>query len=439
MAEQRYTEAQQLLENILRTQKSEELLGLYLEIHLLQGISLPYEQTIEFIKLHQDHHKSLELLGHLDTTIETRLLELKIYELLGDLDHLYNKISELYLFLYERKIPRRFDEVMALRKKFFSTDFNLELKELALELDIGWGEEAEAKLREMIRESIEKSQIKNKRERLIKIENVLNGFDFNNTAKIYSHFLSLYIHGIQEKADYKKVIEVILYFDEMEFKAMTLSLLDKLELIDVARKYAEIIRKQNDFKYIYIEKYHSDLKHYFINARPVAQESKVQVPEIDLTLESPNADTSVPEWEDDSALTSDFELAENLKHLEYDITSWLNLASSFLQSDFNKSAFVCARKAKEKAENNEDFLKSCYLAIHALLKQKDYRLALDYCYEALERSEIETDLLSFYYLEAELLINLGERKSAKKVLDQITALDRDYRLSAKMLKRLNEI
>lgn len=136
---------------------------------------------------------------------------------------------------------------------------------------------------------------------------------------------------------------------------------------------------------------------------------------------------------------SDLDILENLKHLEYDLTGWLNLAVGFLQSDFPKSALYCAQSVRDLSLTDEEFLKGSYLATHALTKSGDYRLALDYCYEAIERSTIETDILAFSYLEAELLIQLGEKQAAKIVISEIQKIDTDFRLSSKMQKRLDEI
>ena len=137
MAEQRYIEAQQLVEQTMLMHKSDQLLGLYIEIHQLQDSLLPYSETVAFVKTiqEQDPHRSLDLLFKLKAkTIEVKLLEMNLYARLGALDELYKSISNFYLHLYERKIPRVFVEVQNLRRKFFTKDFKLELQEIALEL-----------------------------------------------------------------------------------------------------------------------------------------------------------------------------------------------------------------------------------------------------------------------------------------------------------------
>lgn len=439
MAEQKYLEAQQLIEHALQFQKSDELLGLFLEIHLLQGMPLPHDQTIEYINSNHDYHKSLELIQKLSVqSLESRIVEIKLYEKLGDLEELYSKISDFYIYLYERKIPRHFEEIHQLRKKYFAFDFNLDLKELLLNLDRGWNQVTENEVGRLIKDCFQKSTVKNKEERLSLIEKVITSFNFNNSAKIYWNFFTLHLNGIKEKKDYKKIIELILYFEDLEFKSLILNLLDRLGLQDIASKYADFIKVQKDYSFVHFEKYYPHLKKYLIQARPVMKEASPDREEIDLSLEEAPKESDVPEWEDE-ALDSDLELAEGLKYQEFNLSGWLNLAVGFLQSDFNKSAFTCAKKVKELATNNTDFLKGSYLAIHALMKLRDYRLALDYCYEALEKVELETDILSFYYLEVELLIQLGEKRAAKKILNNIQSIDSSYRLSAKMLKRLNEI
>lgn len=440
MAEQRYIEAQQLAEQTLPLTKSQELLGLFIEIHLQQGISLPYEITLEFINASQDTHYCLGLIKQLSRSgIESQIIEIKLIAQLGELEELHQKITAFYLFLFERKIPRRLEEVISLRKQFFSSDFNLEIKELALSADRGWSLELEIEVKRLIREVFQRPNIKNKDERLVQLEKLLASLQFNNGLRIYGHLLNLYSQGIQSTSDYKKIIEMILYFEDFDFKIITLHLMDKLNLGDIARKYAELIKKGSDYHFVLLEKYFPHLKTYFITPRQRPLESKPLLEKIDLTLAERENETTTLEWRDESASSSDIELAEGLKHLEYEIPGWLNLAVGFIQSDFNKSAFFCAKKVRSLADNDEDFLKGSYLAVHALMKLQDYRLALDYCYEAIERVAMETDFLSFSYLEVEILIQLGERKSALKILSNIQSIDNTYRLSAKMLKRLNEI
>ncbi|MFA5584197.1 MAG: hypothetical protein WDA09_08275, partial [Bacteriovoracaceae bacterium] len=163
MAEQRYIEAQQLLEKILILEKSQELLGLLIEVYLLQGASLPYDLALEFVKSNNDPHQSLEIISHLNHQgIESKVLEIQLYASLGSLNKLNEKISDFYLFLFERKIPRVFDEVISLRKKYLQNDFNLELKELALSFDRGWSQDLEKEIQKIIKDCFQKFNLKNK-------------------------------------------------------------------------------------------------------------------------------------------------------------------------------------------------------------------------------------------------------------------------------------
>src|SRR5690606_32159582 len=114
------------------------------------------------------------------------------------------KISDFYLFLFERKIPRVFDEVISLRKKYLQNDFNLELKELALSFDRGWSQDLEKEIQKIIKDCFQKFNLKNKADRLLKLEKILASNHTNNAAKIYHHLVELYNHGVGDSSDYKK-------------------------------------------------------------------------------------------------------------------------------------------------------------------------------------------------------------------------------------------
>jgi len=440
MAEQRYIEAQQLLEQTLLLQKSQELLGLLIEVYQVQGVALPYDLALEFIKANKDSHQSLEIISQLNHQgIESKVLEIKLYASIGALNKLNEKISDFYLYLFERKIPQVFDEVITIRKKYFQSDFNLELKELALSFDRGWNKELEDEIQKIIKDCFHKFNLKNKADRLLKLEKIFASYQSNNAAKIYHHLFVLYNHGIENSLDYKKLIELIIYFEDVEMKGIVLNLMDLLSLEKEAHQYADAIKKDTHYNFVHFSKYYPHLKKYFITPRSLANEVKEDLEPIDLTLDEKEKEVTITDWVDDSVVDSDAEIAEGLKYMEYDPSGWLNLAVGFIQSDFNKSALMCAKKVKEASVDEVDFLKASYLAVHALMKLQDYRIALDYCYEALEKCTLETDYLSFSYLEVELLIQLGEKASAKKVLENIHLIDSSYRLSSKMLKRLNEI
>lgn len=443
MAEQRYIEAQQLVEQTMLMHKSDQLLGLYIEIHQLQDSLLPYSETVAFVKTiqEQDPHRSLDLLFKLKAqTIEVKLLEMNLYARLGALDELYKSISNFYLYLYERKIPRIFVEVQNLRRKFFTKDFKLELQEIAVEADRGWTNDLENRINHVIQECFQSYNVKNRLEKIQQIHQVVEAFPFTNSSRIIAALLKLYLEGVKGPKDYKKLIELVLYFEEISMKAIVLNLLDKLELQSAAASYADSFKLNADYNFVLFEKYYPHLKKYFVTAKKESVQDFLQTTEIDLTLSKDIEDNDEEDVIHDMDETnSDSDILENLKHLEYDLTGWLNLSVGFLQSDFPKSAHFCAQRVRQMAMTDEDFLKGSYLATHALMKSQDYRLALDYCYEAIERSTLETDMLSFSYLEAELLIQLGEKKAAKIVISEIQKIDADFRLSSKMQKRLDEI
>ncbi len=443
MAEQRYIEAQQLVEQTMLMHKSDQLLGLYIEIHLLQDSQLPYPETVSFIKIiqEQDPHHGLDLLFKLNAqTVEVKILELNLYARLGALDELYKSISNFYLYLYERKIPRVFINVQELRKKYFSSDFKLELQEIALEADRGWTTDLESRINRIIQDCFQSYNVKNRTDKIQQLYQIIEAFPFNNGSRITASLLKLYLEGIKEAKDYKKLIELVLYFEDISMKAIVLNLLDKLGLESASASYADSFKLNTDYNFVLFEKYYPHLKKYFVTAKKEVIKEFLPTTEIDLTLSGVNED-----YDGDNLIhevdesNSDSDILDNLKHLEYDLTGWLNLSVSFIQSDFPKSALFCAQCVRDLATTDEEFLKGSYLATHALMKSHDYRLALDYCYEAIERSVLETDMLSFSYLEAELLIQLGEKRAAKIVISEIQKIDADYRLSSKMQKRLDEI
>ena len=82
---------------------------------------------------------------------------MKLAEKRGHIRELHDLISEFHLRLFERSLPCVPEVVTQLVQKYFKTDFQLQLQELALTLLRKDIESAEAKIIKLILEAYEKS------------------------------------------------------------------------------------------------------------------------------------------------------------------------------------------------------------------------------------------------------------------------------------------
>ncbi len=446
LVEQKFFEAQKLIEASLTqgTHSRHHLLLLLFESLFLQQKEIPPELLIdlaekEFELRHFD--RSLELLNKIKLSqFETRVLKIKfsIAQERGQIKILYDLVSDHLLRLFEKQIPHIPDWIRSVIDKYFRDDFNILIKILAIELAVNHLEKAEELLRELILSSVERSSPKVLNNRLLALCDILKS-SIKGHLDIYYSLCLIHTSGIQEKAQYKKIIEMIIYFDDFKFQVMVLDLLNKIELKSEAEELAQAIRKNTHYSYVYLDKYFPHLKRYFFKPQTsvITPEQKLPTPDIELTEKY---------W---SSVVTTWEIAEEpeevetyihlLKHTEFSVEQLCDIAVGFLQAEVPRAALAAAERALQSSSNRSDFLKASYLKISALFLLKDFRVVIDTCLNALEKVESTADLLSFLYAQGEAYIRMGLANDARIILKQIIKIDSSYRLAKERLEKLNEI
>src|SRR5690606_24123183 len=92
--------------------------------------------------------------------------------------------------------------------------------------------------------------------------------------------------GIQSQNDYKRVVEMVIYFDDFVFQVLVLDLLHKLELNEIAGNFAKEIKQNPEYSFVYFDKYFPHLKKFFVKERKETPSNEAQKDlHVDLTLE----------------------------------------------------------------------------------------------------------------------------------------------------------
>jgi tetratricopeptide (TPR) repeat protein len=257
--------------------------------------------------------------------------------------------------------------------------------------------------------------------------------------EIYKNFISILANGVQEKKDFKKITEIVIFTEDFKLQALILNLLLKEGLDEVAKDLAQEMRQNKEYNYVYLDKYLPQLKSFFFqpavkNLIPVAR----LLTDSDLKLEKASpyqqAEEETMEISDEEEL-----LSQLLKHQSFSSNELLDIAVSFVQAEFYKAALKAAEMAFSLTEEVEIRLKANYLKVTCLLKTGDYRAALDVSLGALSYSITQNDILSFLYSQAEAHLKLKEYKDAKRILKKILIIDANYRMTKERLERLDAI
>jgi len=452
LAEAKFVEVQQIIEQSLNqnleSQNLESLLELYFDCLKAQKKYRPVDKLIKLIEIKietnsEDIQKWLDQFNQTELQkYQFEILNLKInyYHRRGRLDDLYNSVRDFQNYLYEFRIPLVPPQIRELIQKYFPQDFHLKVQSLALDLLRMDLISAESKLKELIFNSLINQTEKEAKNKLNLIVTVLNTLPLLYQLDIYRNFCLLLMEGIKSKKDLKKIIECIIYIDEFKLQVMILKLLLKLNLEDVAASYIHVIKSNVAYDFVFLDKYFPDLKIYFVNAR-TQKTSEVKEESIDLTLnekKDPFLDFEVSELENE-LLEHENLLTKLIKVQEFESDTLLDLAVNFLQSDLNKTAIETIRLVFEKSNDRQTKLKAHYLLATAYLKSNDYRAALDCCLVAMEMAESQNDILSFLYGQAEAYLKMRDNINAKKVLEKIISIDRNYRLAKEKLEMLDAI
>lgn len=449
MAESKFVEAQKAAELILNQSKGSEtteLLELYFDSLKSQSKPLPRELVFQLIEklLPEKTDDANEWLMQIDKEVFSDkqrmiLIKIRIAELKGKTEELYHLISEYQILRYEAHEPNIPLIIQSLSKKYFPNDFHLQLQLLALDLlrmDLGTSEKL---IKDLILSCFEKSSAKGTKLKLNLLYEVLQSVPALQHLELYKNFCLFISNGHIDKKDYKKIIEMIIYMEDFKFQALVLNLLVSENLDDVAIDYAQDIRKNKDYNYVYLDKYLPHLKTFFFQKPEIKiKESLPLINETDLKTDKPIIHQF---YEEILAEVSEEEilLAHLLKHQNFSTIELLEIAISFMQSEFYLAAYKASDLAFASTDVAELKLKACYLKVTCLLKTGDYRAALDLSLTALNLSITQNDILSFLYSQAEAHLKLKEYKHAKNVLKKILSIDASYRMTKERLERLNAI
>ncbi|MFP5386491.1 MAG: tetratricopeptide repeat protein [Bacteriovoracia bacterium] len=445
MAEQKFAEVQLLIEVqlSLNSDSRHELLLLYLEALDSQDKSMPTLLALELAELESQlkHHEMvLKLISSIrNEKYFQRLskLRIKAAEDKGKMDQLYSLISEFYIHQYEKQIPSIPVWVSELTQKYYKNDFNLKLKELAITLLLKDLKKSETIVKELLISCVEKSSPRGLKEKIEAVADVLQSTEGKGPLEIYQNFCLLSTLGITEKTDYKKIIEMIIYFEDFKFQVLTLNLLHSLNLSEEAVQYSSSVRENKEYNFVYLDKYFTELKPYFVEVRARKDNQvQAQVPTPDLTLTDDYKQEIFNSFQEIEEYDEEKNFLHMLKYQTYTSDQLCDLAVSFLQSDMPRVALKASELAISSAANDIEYLKGCYLKLTCLLQTGDYRAALDTSLQALEKAKSRDDVLSFLYGQAEAHIRLNQKREAKRILAKVLSIDSEYRMAKERLEKL---
>ncbi len=449
MAELKLSEAEVYSYALIHQEKTperREVLSLYLEILLQQKKSLPPECVLELVELemNQNLDQAITWFSHL-TESETKkyrrqfqLINIQISAAKGRIDTLHTQISNFQLYLYEKRVPAVPDLINNLINKYFKKDFHLNLQRLSLSLMLHDLKGSELILKDLILSSIERASPKGIKEKLGLIVKILEANSDKGFLDIYRQLCVLMCEGIQDRKDYKKLAELVIYFDDFKFQAIILDFIHQSQLTDMAAEYSVDIRSNPEYDFVFFEKYFSHLKSYFVSPREKVRTEEFVMPEIDLELEDDiPKNSSTPHIAD--RLDEEAALINLFKYQNYSANDLLEIAVSFLQSELPQVALKASELAIEVSGDERTLLKSTYLKLTCLLLLGDNRTALEMAITARGLARTQDDILSFMYGEAEAYMRLSRFKECKKILLKIMTIDADYRLTRERLEKLDEI
>lgn len=445
MAEENFSSAEQALEvaliSALPASRS-ELISIYLENLIHQKKSLPDHLVSEVIHLlwEKNSELALSIYDHsspsLKSSNDSRVLffRMKLAEKRGHIQELHDLISDYHLHLFERSLPFVPPFVNELVQKFFRVDFQLRLQGLALTLLRKDLKSAETQIQNLILEAHEKSSPKILREKLTALHNVLVSQTEKGILEIYQSFLSILVHGFQDKKDFKRLAEAVIYLDDFRFNVMLMQILGGNGYSELATSYAHELADHKNYDFVYIAKHFPDLKKYFVSiTQPIARATSWETPDLSLDEEVENdlVLSDLPDRFEDEEI-----LVHLVKNQEFSEESLLDLSVSFIQSELPRVAHAAAMIVHERSQDNRIKLKAAYLALTSLLQSGDYRRAVDLALESMKLVDTTDDLLSFLYCEAEAYLRLEMKSEARQVLKKILSIDSRYRMARERLERL---
>ncbi|GEM_PF-2494481 len=450
MAEQKFFEVQRAVELQLTVNSGArgELIGLYVESLKAQSKNVPLEILIEFAQVesqNNNHDAVISLLSDFNVQEINKNFKLinqllfNALDIKGRVSELYQLISEFLLHQYETRNPSIPDFVAKAIAKYFKHDFYLKLKILAISLMLQDLKKAYSLTEELIYDCFEHPSPKGGSGKLKLIEEVLKTETAMGPLEIYQSLCRISSSGIDDKGDYKRLVEMVIYFDDFKMQTLVLNLMHQLGLFQESELYAEVLKKNRRYSFVYFDKYFPSLKKYFLKipAQNIAEEKTeflIQKEErLDSLIGNERGQEITREYVEKEDVNSYLQF---LKYQDLDVNQLCDLATSFLQSEMPIVALKASELIIEKCTGDKIFLKGAYLKLTSLLQMKDYRAALDICLLALSKAQTQNDVLSFMYGQAEALTRLHMHKEARLVLSRILSIDSDYRLAKERLDKL---
>ncbi len=445
MAEENFTSAESALETALISAlpiARSELITLYLETLIHQQKILPDHLVTEVINFLWDQNPDQAILtfenasSSIKRSHDTRILffQMKLAEKRGHIQLLHRLISEYQLRLYEKSIPSVPSLITGLIQKYFRVDFQLQLQDLALTLlrkDIA---AAEKKIEKLILEAHEKSGPKILREKLESLLKILSVQTDKGHLEIYQSLIQIMVSGLSEKKDFKRMAELVIYFQDFRFSLMIMQTLVRQNYLDIATDYARELSQAKDYDFVFVAKHFSELKRYFVTiTKPVTRTQSWESPDLSLSEKQEQFLylSENPERSQDEVL-----LIKLVKNQSYGDATLLDLAVSFIQSELPKVALASAMIVHSRTTDVRIKLKAAYLALTSLLQCGDYRQALDLALESMTLVQTTDDLLSFLYCEAEAYLRLDMKKEAKQILKKVLSIDSQYRMARERLEKI---
>jgi hypothetical protein len=447
MAEHKFFEAQKLIEVQLKlnTLNRHELLVFLNECYRQQNKNLPDELVLELAEKElqgKSFSSALALIGDINhKKFFNRVMKIKIEAAVanGLMEELYQLLSGYFIHQFENQIPWVPDWVIQFCDKFFSQDFNLMLKKLSLKVLVEDIIGAENLLKQLIIASFEKSSQKGLKTKLNVIQEVIRAGSKKAQLEIYQSFCGISCSGIQEKADLKKLVEMVIYFDDFKFQVLVLDLLEKLGLVEEAQSYSVVVRNHKEYKFIYFDKFFPELKKYFVQKQHTQIKSTPQISNVDLALEDETPRAELPISDSPELSEDEEQFLHLLKYQSFSPAQLCDLSVGFLQSEMPRAGLLAAQRAIDLSVLDTEVLKASYLKLTCLLKLNDFRGAIDTTLEALNKASSKDDILSFLYGQADAYLKLNQKKKAKAVLIKILKIDSRYRLAQERLDKINEI
>ncbi len=447
MAENKFIEAEKIAEINLKQQSSQqrnELIKVYLETLNLQNKTIPENLVLELLESDFTEYPSWE--KHLEKklnshTLKKSIIKMKYLDSKGDLFLLLGEIKKIKQILIENNKPILNEYITGLQEKYFKDDFELKIFDLVLTFLQGNLEKVEIQILNLFSYLNTKKDIKDVEKKFNLLGSIIEAQEEKKQIEIFQSYCFLRSKGIQEKKDFKKIIEILLLAQNQEMRLHVLKLLDHLSLIEIAKDYANYLRDTTRIKVVSVLKYDASLKKYFINEKINSREEiEKDTVNGDLSVikESTSELKNMDDHSEQTITEEESVIVKSLKHQDLNNEGLVNLGIGFLQSEFFYAAKECGMLVLKNAQNEKDRLNAFTLLTESLFRLKDYRMVLNYGIEGLALAQKEEEILALLYLISESYFFLNKRDEAKISFNKIKSIRANYRNTLGRLQEMNE-